>query len=514
MELEGRKAADKSAADKKTAAEKAAEAKVDEAQRLRRTNVHHTVTFWPCIHTAPFSPCGSVVPFSPCCSVVRCHLCDFVYCEFWILELPFFSEVLRRRKKKQAIKQMQPSLGTTSLSSCKCNETATKACDRTRVELDTLLKDARVEGVTRRDTDAYRDYFKSVTCPGGDTPMDHCKKCSKTIDMHHCRQVTEALRTVCLQGTLKNWRQFFQARFQLYVLAETYGARGTPNGISVPADRGQDVDIELYFDGSGLMGGFIRDVRIMAEIRKVNHCVDFTPTDAPCPANAKLVLPKDYTALSDSPESSLRTSTPISSKQEQSEKQELYEFQRVEELSLFAVQKLHIVPDALVGSKHKPWVYILAGPIFQTYFDGGCDDIPVIRFAIEGSPQASQGRVIVSVRFDCTRVPEIDSASIIPVPTARREGNCFIVPLSISENGLMFFMEAITWRNACILEAEKRVKSGEKLSLNNIPAGQAWYTSKELPDCLQQFKKKTPVKRSPGKKAKKTKKDKGEQDDT
>ena len=79
---------------------------------------------------------------------------------------------------------MQPPLVTTSLSSCKCNDTATKACDRTRGELDTLLKDARVEGVTRRDTDAYRDYFKSLTCPDGDAPMDHCRKCSKTIDMH------------------------------------------------------------------------------------------------------------------------------------------------------------------------------------------------------------------------------------------------------------------------------------------------------------------------------------------
>ena len=73
---------------------------------------------------------------------------------------------------------------TSSAIPCKCDNTATPVCGRTRGELDTLLEKARVDGVTRRDTDAYGDYFKSLPCSTNGDVMEHCKECSKTIAKH------------------------------------------------------------------------------------------------------------------------------------------------------------------------------------------------------------------------------------------------------------------------------------------------------------------------------------------
>jgi hypothetical protein len=67
----------------------------------------------------------------------------------------------------------------TGISSCKCRDLTTPACDRTQDKLDTLLEKAP-------DTTclSYTRYFKSLTCSTNGEVMDHCKKCAKTIDMH------------------------------------------------------------------------------------------------------------------------------------------------------------------------------------------------------------------------------------------------------------------------------------------------------------------------------------------
>ena len=70
------------------------------------------------------------------------------------------------------------------LSSCKCHESTTPVCGFSQDTLVTLLEKARVDGVTRRDTDAYGDYFKSLPCSTNGDVMEHCKECSKTIAKH------------------------------------------------------------------------------------------------------------------------------------------------------------------------------------------------------------------------------------------------------------------------------------------------------------------------------------------
>ena len=79
---------------------------------------------------------------------------------------------IKRKKRK---KQMQ----TSSAIPCKCSDSTTPVCGRTRGELDSLLKEAP-------DTTcvAYTRYFKSIKCSTNGDVMEHCKKCSKTIDMH------------------------------------------------------------------------------------------------------------------------------------------------------------------------------------------------------------------------------------------------------------------------------------------------------------------------------------------
>jgi hypothetical protein len=83
------------------------------------------------------------------------------------------------KKTKQMLDNTIP-VPATGLSSCKCRDLTTPACDRTQDKLDTLLKEANFDKMSP----AYHAYFKSLTCSTNGEVMDHCKKCAKTIDMH------------------------------------------------------------------------------------------------------------------------------------------------------------------------------------------------------------------------------------------------------------------------------------------------------------------------------------------
>ena len=96
-------------------------------------------------------------------------------------------------------------------SICKCGDTMTSVCGRTQDKLDALLEKARVDGRTRRDTDTYGDYFESLTCTTKGTTkgkmIDHCKKCTKTIDMHAPSPSNDdvfALLDPCVYGSETN----------------------------------------------------------------------------------------------------------------------------------------------------------------------------------------------------------------------------------------------------------------------------------------------------------------------
>ena len=67
----------------------------------------------------------------------------------------------------------------TALPLCKCNDTTTPACGFSQDKLITLLKEAPDNACV-----AYTRYFEYFTCTTNAKMMDHCKKCSKTIDMH------------------------------------------------------------------------------------------------------------------------------------------------------------------------------------------------------------------------------------------------------------------------------------------------------------------------------------------
>ena len=99
----------------------------------------------------------------------------FIFC---LSRNHFFTIFKIKRKKRK--KQMQ----TSSAIPCKCDNTATPVCGFSQDTLVTLLEKARVDGVTRRDTDAYGDYFKSLPCSTNGDVMEHCKECSKTIAKH------------------------------------------------------------------------------------------------------------------------------------------------------------------------------------------------------------------------------------------------------------------------------------------------------------------------------------------
>jgi hypothetical protein len=88
------------------------------------------------------------------------------------------SKSKKQRSRRKQTMQTNTIFPATGISSCKCRDLTTPACDRTRGELDTLLEKAPDNSCL-----SYTRYFESLTCINGKT-MDHCKKCSKTIDMH------------------------------------------------------------------------------------------------------------------------------------------------------------------------------------------------------------------------------------------------------------------------------------------------------------------------------------------
>ena len=311
---------------------------------------------------------------------------------------------------------------------------------------------------------------------------------------------------VCITGRLMNWRQFSGARRQLYVLGQKYGAKCSSNGIAV--NEGLHVDVHLFFSSSdaGGGGGFMDEVCSMAGIRHVPSCVQLdVQMVTEFPHSLRPVQASHYVKLQDSPETSLCTTTSMPTTEQAALEAEVFKFQRVEKVTQFNSVNLHIIPNALVGKKLGAWVYLRAGPTFHTYFDGPID-IPCIRFAIKETTTHSSGRVLFQVEFDVRSVPEDDSLMIIPVPEASRPAmGIILVPLLVNSDSAQLFSEAIRWRSECISKAEIRKTHHEKLNLNNVPKGSAWYTSLELPDCLKQFLKKVPRAPSPQVKSKKTK---------
>ena len=65
-------------------------------------------------------------------------------------------------------------------TSCKCSDSTTPVCGRTRGELDTLLEKANYD----KSSPAYAPFFKAIQCSTNGDVMEHCKECSKTIAKH------------------------------------------------------------------------------------------------------------------------------------------------------------------------------------------------------------------------------------------------------------------------------------------------------------------------------------------
>jgi hypothetical protein len=346
---------------------------------------------------------------------------------------------------------------------------------------------------------AYHAYFESLICTNGKT-MDHCKKCSKTIDVHQ-NAVQESVAqsvpnsregpsTFLLDGRILNARQCIGVRKRVFEYAADNLAfhpnRGESGIIFNNKDsRDKTLTIHLLFGSKenalrcyqkilGLQGEISLGITIELEL----------PSAQPNEINGEMVMISQYKPQ-DSPQPHSPSGSSITTNFDDSELEALFATQGFEVLDVPCKPvHMHIIPKELItglcGRKrydrshaHKNPNNLLAGTsMFHDFFDGKNVMKPSIpHIIIEPLEVLDEKILTVRITFirNCHKNLRLRSGFI--ERGADDYGNA-VFEAQTEPRDIALFGSCLATRAAATKEAWKKVRAGQEAKYSGE---EAWF---------------------------------------